>query len=134
AEYGIRVIRTENRGLSAARNTGWQAATGEIVAYTDDDARPDPHWLHYLAWAFRTTRHVAIGGPNIAPAGDGWIAECVANAPGGPMHVLIADAEAEHIPGCNRAFRRGAVEAGGGYDFGFRTAGEDVHLGERRQE
>src|SRR5262245_20798952 len=46
AEYGVRCISTENRGLSAARNSGWQAASGEIVAYIDDDAYPDPHWLH----------------------------------------------------------------------------------------
>ena len=134
AAYGVRVIRTGNRGLSAARNTGWQAATGEIVAYTDDDARPDPHWLHYLARAFRTTSHVAVGGPNIAPPGDGWIAECVANAPGGAMHVLIADAEAEHIPGCNMAFRRSALVAVGGFDPRFRTAGDDVDLCWRLQD
>jgi GT2 family glycosyltransferase len=134
AEYGVRVIRTENRGLSAARNTGWQTATGEIVAYLDDDARPDPHWLQYLAWAFRTTRHVGIGGPNIAPPGDGWIAECVANAPGGPMHVLITDVEAEHIPGCNMAFRRSALAAIGGFDVRYRTAGDDVDLCWRLQE
>src|SRR5947207_2346931 len=30
-EYGCHVIRTENRGLSSARNTGWQAATGDLV-------------------------------------------------------------------------------------------------------
>ena len=134
SEYCVRVIRTENRGLSAARNTGWQAASGEIVAYLDDDARPDPHWLHYLAWAFRTTRHVGIGGPNIAPPGDGWIAECVANAPGGPMHVLISDVEAEHIPGCNMAFRRSALAAVGGFDPRFRTAGDDVDLCWRLQD
>src|ERR1043165_714982 len=32
------VIRTENRGLSNARNRGWQEASGDIVAYIDDDA------------------------------------------------------------------------------------------------
>ncbi len=42
AEYDVRLIRTENQGLSAARNLGWQSAAGEIVAYIDDDARPDP--------------------------------------------------------------------------------------------
>src|SRR5439155_20222078 len=33
APYGFRTIRTPNQGLSAARNTGMEAATGEIVAY-----------------------------------------------------------------------------------------------------
>src|SRR6185295_12734626 len=96
-EFGVRVLSTENRGLSAARNTGLEAATGEIVAYIDDDAFPDPHWLTYLAVTFRSTSHAAVGGPNIAPPGDGDIAECVVNAPGGPVHVLITDTEAEHI-------------------------------------
>ena len=134
AEFDVRLISTENRGLSAARNTGWQEATGEIVAYLDDDARPDPHWLQYLAWAFRTSRHVGIGGPNLAPPGDGWIAECVAHAPGGPLHVLTSDTEAEHIPGCNMAFRKSALAAVGGFDARFRTAGDDVDLCWRLQD
>jgi hypothetical protein len=78
--YGVKLISTENRGLSAARNTGWQAATGEIVAYIDDDAYPDPHWLRYLAHVFVGSTCAAAGGPNLAPAGDGAIAECVAQA------------------------------------------------------
>lgn len=126
--YGLHLISTENRGLSCARNTGWQAATGSIVAYTDDDARPDPQWLKYLAVTFMTTSHTGVGGPNIAPAGDGRIADCVANAPGGPVHVLLSDSEAEHIPGCNMAFRRAALEAIGGFDPRFRVAGDDVDM------
>src|SRR5438034_6118354 len=69
SRYGFRVISTENRGLSNARNTGMEAATGEIVAYIDDDAYPDPHWLTYLAATFLSTSHVGVGGPNVAPAG-----------------------------------------------------------------
>ncbi|HYC44347.1 MAG TPA: glycosyltransferase [Burkholderiales bacterium] len=126
--YPVRLISTENRGLSSARNTGWQEATGDIVAYIDDDAYPDPHWLKYLAYTFVTTAHAAVGGPNIAPPGDGLIADCVANAPGGPVHVLLTDTEAEHIPGCNMAFRREALEAIGGFDVRFRAAGDDVDV------
>jgi GT2 family glycosyltransferase len=126
--YGFRVIRTENRGLSSARNTGLEAADGEIVAYTDDDARPDPHWLTYLAAAYLSSDYAGLGGPNIAPPGDGSIAECVANAPGGPVHVLLSDTEAEHIPGCNMSFRRDALEAIGGFDPRFRAAGDDVDV------
>jgi glycosyltransferase involved in cell wall biosynthesis len=134
SEYGCRVISTPNRGLSSARNTGLEAATGEIVAYIDDDARPDPHWLEYVASTFLETSHVAVGGPNIAPEGDGLVAECVANAPGGPVHVLLSDSEAEHIPGCNMAFRRVALQEIGGFDPQYRVAGDDVDVCWRLRE
>jgi GT2 family glycosyltransferase/membrane protein implicated in regulation of membrane protease activity len=128
ADEDVRLVSTENHGLSSARNTGWQLATGEIVAYIDDDAYPDPHWLHYLAYTFMSSDYVGVGGPNISPRGDGPIADCIANAPGGPVHVLISDREAEHIPGCNMAFRREALAAIGGFDPRFRTAGDDVDV------
>lgn len=128
AEYPVRLLSTPNQGLSSARNTGLAAARGEIVAYIDADARPDPHWLMYLAATFLTTDHAGVGGPNIAPSGDGSVAECVANAPGGPAHVLLSDREAEHIPGCNMAFRKAALEAIDGFDPQFRAAGDDVDL------
>jgi glycosyltransferase involved in cell wall biosynthesis len=126
--YGFRVITTENRGLACARNTGLNAATGEIVAYLDDDAYPDPDWLRYLAGTFISTRHVGVGGPNIAPREGGSIAECVAHSPGNPVHILLSDMEAEHIPGCNMAFRRAAVQAIGGFDPQFCIAGDDVDI------
>lgn len=126
--HGFRLVTTPNRGLSNARNTGIEMATGEIIAYTDDDARPDPHWLQYLAMEFMQTKHAAIGGPNIPPAGDGMIAECVSNAPGGPAHVLLSDRTAEHIPGCNMAFRKSALEVVKGFDPRYRAAGDDVDL------
>jgi GT2 family glycosyltransferase len=133
-EYPFRLVTTENRGLSGARNTGLQAATGEIVAYTDDDARPDPHWLQYLAMTFMSGDYAGVGGPNIAPAGDGPIADCVANAPGGPVHVLLSDRVAEHIPGCNMAFRRERLLAIDGFDPRYRAAGDDVDVCWRLQE
>ena len=116
AEYNCRLISTENAGLSSARNTGLRAATGQIVAYLDDDAVPDPNWLHYLAAAFRTSQHAAIGGPNIAPPHENIVADCVDKAPGGPVHVLLTDEVAEHIPGCNMAVRKNCLEAVGGFD------------------
>jgi GT2 family glycosyltransferase len=133
-EYDFTLINTENHGLSNARNTGWQNASGEIIAYIDDDAYPDPHWLQYLAYRFKTNDFVGVGGPNLAPPGDGPIAECVYNAPGGPVQVLLTDIEAEHIPGCNMAFKREALEAIDGFDGRYRAAGDDVDLCWRLQE
>ena len=132
--YDFTLITTPNHGLSSARNTGLEAATGEIVAYTDGDAWPDPDWLTYLAAAFRSSTHVGIGGWNIAPHGDGWFADCVANSPGGPVHVLLTDTLAEHIPGCCMAFRKSALDAIGGFDPQFRSAGDDVDVCWRLQE
>src|SRR6266550_4533001 len=128
AQYGFRLITTENRGLAAARNTGLQAATGEIVAYIDDDASPDPHWLRYLAITFMNTNHVGVGGPNISPPEDTPTAQCVSHSPGNPVHILLSDTEAEHLPGCTMAFRKSALDAIGGFDTRFRIAGDDVDV------
>src|SRR4029077_8144010 len=50
------------------------------------------------------------------------------------MHVLESDQEAEHIPGCNMAFRREALEAINGFDFQYRKAGDDVDVCWRLQQ
>jgi GT2 family glycosyltransferase len=128
AHPGVRLISTANEGLSAARNTGLRAATGALVAYVDDDAYPDAHWLGYAVLALRDGVHAGVGGPNLPVPADGLVAESVANTPGGPVHVLLSDTVAEHIPGCNMTFRRDRLEAIGGFDAQFRTAGDDVDV------
>ena len=134
AEYNCRVISTVNAGLSSARNVALGAATGEIVAYIDDDAVPDPHWLHYLAATFSQSDFAMVGGPNVVPPDCNKVADCVDNAPGGPIHVLITDEEAEHLPGCNMAIRKSCLEAVGGFDPQFRVAGDDVDMCWRLQQ
>jgi GT2 family glycosyltransferase len=128
AQFPVRLIRTENRGLSSARNTGCREAEGEIVAYIDDDAYPDPDWLDYLIQTLEDSGAAAAGGPNLAPEVDGWQAQCIARAPGGPAHVLLNDRQAEHIPGCNMAFRKSVLNEVGGFDEQFRVAGDDVDV------
>ena len=133
-KYGVSLIQSENEGLSNARNLGMAAATGEIIAYIDDDAYPDADWLKFLAASFMNSDHAGIGGPNIAPSVDGLIGEGIAHAPGGPVHVLLSDEIAEHIPGCNMAFRSERLRAIGGFDPRFRVAGDDVDICWRLQE
>ena len=124
----VRVIDTPNAGLSAARNVGLAAATGEIVAYTDADTRVDRDWLTFLVQPFLTSDVVGSGGPNVVPPDDPPIAQCIARAPGGPTHVLLDDRIAEHVPGCNMAFRRDALLAIDGFNPAYLRAGDDVDV------
>jgi GT2 family glycosyltransferase len=124
----MRVIETPNNGLSTARNIGLSAATGSIVAYCDADVRVDGDWLTYLVQPFLNSDVAAAGGPNVVPADDPWIAQCVARAPGGPTHVMFDDRVAEHVPGCNLAIRRDALLAIGGFNPIYLRAGDDVDV------
>ncbi len=131
----VRTIRHEqNRGLSAARNSGIKEATGEIVAFTDSDCRADEDWLHYLVGDLLRQGGVGVGGHNFLPPDDSPIAAAVMASPGGPAHVLIDDERAEHIPGCNMAFYKKSLEEIGGFNPVFQSAGDDVDVCWRLQE
>jgi len=124
----VHVIDVPKGGLSAARNAGLTAATGEIVAYTDADVRVDADWLSYLIQPMLTSDVAGAGGPNVVPHDDPWVAQCVARAPGGPTHVMLDDRIAEHVPGCNMAFRRDALLSIDGFNPVYLRAGDDVDI------
>ncbi|HEY8751477.1 MAG TPA: glycosyltransferase [Tepidisphaeraceae bacterium] len=124
----VRNIRQKNMGLSYARNVGMEAAQGEIVVYTDSDCEADEDWLYYLALALKRGGYVGMGGPNLIPDEGSWVADCVGLSPGGPTHVMIDDREAEHVPGCNMAFYKWALQQINGFDPQYRKAGDDVDV------
>jgi glycosyltransferase involved in cell wall biosynthesis len=124
----LRVVDVPNGGLSTARNVGLAHAEGEIVAYTDADVRVDPDWLSYLVQPLLSSDVVGVGGPNVVPAEDPWMAQCVARSPGGPTHVMLDDRIAEHVPGCNMAFRRDVLLAADGFNPVYVRAGDDVDI------
>lgn len=76
--HNLRYILEPVLGLSQARNTGWQNARGEYVAYLDDDAIACPEWLERIVKAFETVwpTPAAVGGKVVPIWGSqrpGWL-------------------------------------------------------------
>jgi O-antigen biosynthesis protein len=131
----VRYFKHEkNLGLSVARNTGISASMGEVVAFTDSDCRADKDWLYYLIGDLLDGDFAGMGGHNFLPPEDSTVAAAVMVSPGGPAHVMLTDRQAEHIPGCNMAFYKWALDDIGGFDPIFWKAGDDVDVCWRIQQ
>jgi glycosyltransferase involved in cell wall biosynthesis len=58
----VRYLAQEQpRGYAAARNRGWRAARGRVIAFTDDDCLPQPDWLPSALTSFRRGAQVVTG-------------------------------------------------------------------------
>ena len=58
----VRKIEFNEANIARARNLGVAASAGEIVAFIDDDAVPEPTWLDYLIAPFAQDEVAASGG------------------------------------------------------------------------
>jgi glycosyltransferase involved in cell wall biosynthesis len=122
---GGRLLRLDHGGLSRARNSGLEASSGEIIAYLDADAACHPDWPYHLALSFEAGV-AAAGGPNLPYPVAGLTERAIAHVPGQASEVLIGPSAAEHVPGCNMAFRRDRLIEVGGFDVRYVAAGDDV--------
>ena len=111
ADFAVRYLRHErNRGLSAARNTGFEVAEGKYVYYLDSDDLLAPECLETLCrLAERTLADVTIG--NLRVLGDGtWIARIEGTEPrliAGQPQVLHAYLAGEYyVMAWNKLCRR----------------------------
>lgn len=125
---GVRLLLAEQPGLSAARNVGLAAATSNLVAFVDDDAHVDPHWLSSLQAAFSSDEMIlGVGGPVLPDwaADRRWMCDELLWVVGCTYGGHRADAGAIRNPiGCNMAFRRQALLEAGGFSTSFGKRGD----------
>lgn len=141
----VRRVVEPRPGLSWARNTGLRAATGRIIAYLDDDERPDRHWLAELARGFTLAPGVAGVSGTVLPAALDTPAQCLFEQFGGhskgrgfTAEIFDAAAHARQHPlyplppfgvGASMAFDREALLRSGGFDVAL-GAGTPAKAGE----
>lgn len=61
----ITLLKQQNQGPATARNTGAKQASGDFIAFTDDDCKPAPDWLSKLAARFVTAPNSMVGGKTL---------------------------------------------------------------------
>lgn len=125
---GVRYVREDRPGLDIARNRALREAKHEIIAFTDDDAAPDPFWLRNLLRNFDDPLVLCVNGMTMpieletdaqiffqrsGGLGRGFkraVYDCAVND---PLEAWQSGA------GTNMALRRSVVERVGAFDEGL---------------
>jgi glycosyltransferase involved in cell wall biosynthesis len=136
SNLNLKIIPTGKTRPAEKRNTGIEAAKGEIVAFLDDDAYPVPNWLQYAVKYFANPDVGGVGGPGETPPGDSFMAHAggkvYANTlvSGNFRYRYVGDrvrSNVDDYPSCNLFVRTSLLKKIGGYSTDF-WPGEDTIL------
>jgi GT2 family glycosyltransferase len=119
---GVKWVRGPRRGPAANRNFGASQATGDWIAFIDDDCIPGDHWVENLTSAMAIAN--LAEGKTICPDKTNHpLEETVENLSGGLLW------------SCNFAIRRDLFSRLGGFDEAFlEPGGEDLEFGWRLKQ
>jgi glycosyltransferase involved in cell wall biosynthesis len=122
----IKIGDCPDKNLSKSRNIGIAMASGEFVAFIDDDAIPEPEWLSQAIEAFDDDEIAGVGGKVYNNTGYDFQCEYVnvnrlGNAKEGmkkpsPEYCFPGSFEFPHLLGTNSIFRRKTLLEIGGFD------------------
>ncbi len=110
----------QNRGLSYSRTRGVERASGEVIAFLDDDAVATAEWVSQLVDGYEQTDAIAVGGRMVAD----WVAGKPSHLPAEFYWLVGVNYEPRLEPwtevrntlGSNISFRREVFEELGGFD------------------
>lgn len=110
----VRVIACAKKGCSAARNAGARVATGDIIAFIDDDAQAHPDWLANIERAFREAPISGMAG-GVIFGGEAPTRAAIVVDQATPDWFWLTNFGGIGT-GTNLAFRRASFSAHGGFN------------------
>lgn len=123
----VTVIEERGVNIARGRNLAIAAAAHEVIAVTDADCVLDSHWLERILAPIDAGADVSMGF--YLPIADGFLQECMASV-NLPLDASEVD-PARFMPSARSvAFRRGSIEAAGGYPE-WLAIGEDMWVNRR---
>lgn len=127
------IVREKNQGLSHARNSGWREASGEYVAYIDDDAVAPADWVFQIKSFIGRKPHVAaFGGPydafSLVSVPDWFPPDYGVLNHGEDERPIVFGKE--WITGTNMIFKRNLFVELCGFDVGLGMSGDKISYGE----